>query len=355
MDKPLYDSIRGLAPTISIEQKAACGNPRSTVGTITEIHDYLRVLWARVGRLTCHSCGRPGLPAVVAADRARDRRRCPRARSSCCWRPLVKERKGEHQDVLDRRARPASPACASTASVVSLEDDIRLDKKKKHTIDAVVDRLIAKRGHEASACTTRWRPRCATAQGIVIVAARGPARAGDVEHRACHDCGISFPEPRRSSSRSTRRRACAPSAPASARAWRWTPSSWSPTPTCPSTRARSSRWARWARARAGAPTSCARWRASAASTSTSPGSRCPRRTARCILYGTGDERVQVQVRGSWGAGAFRMQYEGAINSMMRRMRETQSEDMRAVLPEVPLATGPARPAAAGASAPRPWA
>ena len=59
MDKPLYDSIRGLAPTISIEQKAASGNPRSTVGTITEIHDYLRVLWARVGRLTCHNCGRP--------------------------------------------------------------------------------------------------------------------------------------------------------------------------------------------------------------------------------------------------------------------------------------------------------
>src|SRR5437762_2486797 len=58
MDKPLYDSIRGLAPTISIEQKAASSNPRSTVGTITEIHDYLRVLWARVGRLTCHSCGR---------------------------------------------------------------------------------------------------------------------------------------------------------------------------------------------------------------------------------------------------------------------------------------------------------
>ena len=59
MDKPVYDSIRGLAPTISIEQKAASGNPRSTVGTITEIHDYLRVLWARVGRLTCHRCGRP--------------------------------------------------------------------------------------------------------------------------------------------------------------------------------------------------------------------------------------------------------------------------------------------------------
>src|SRR5262245_31360572 len=59
MDKPLYDSIKGLAPTISIEQKTASTNPRSTVGTVTEIHDYLRVLWARVGRLTCHNCGRP--------------------------------------------------------------------------------------------------------------------------------------------------------------------------------------------------------------------------------------------------------------------------------------------------------
>ena len=87
MDKPLYDSIRGLAPTISIEQKAASGNPRSTVGTITEIHDYLRVLWARVGRLTCHSCGRPVSQQSDAADRPRDRGPARRARSSCSWPP----------------------------------------------------------------------------------------------------------------------------------------------------------------------------------------------------------------------------------------------------------------------------
>ena len=87
MDKPLYDSIRGLAPTISIEQKAASGNPRSTVGTVTEIHDYLRVLWARVGRLTCHNCGRAVSQQSSQQIVARDRRSCPRARSSCSSPP----------------------------------------------------------------------------------------------------------------------------------------------------------------------------------------------------------------------------------------------------------------------------
>jgi excinuclease ABC subunit A len=85
MDKPLYDSIRGLAPTISIEQKAASGNPRSTVGTITEIHDYLRVLWARVGRLACYNCGR-AVSQQSSQQIVDEIEQLPEGRSSCCWR-----------------------------------------------------------------------------------------------------------------------------------------------------------------------------------------------------------------------------------------------------------------------------
>src|SRR5438093_10744117 len=101
MDKPVYDSIRGLAPTISIEQKAASSNPRSTVGTITEIHDYLRVLWARVGRLTCHNCGRP-VSQQSAQQIVHEIADLPAGMKFLLLAPLVKERKGEHRDIVEQ-------------------------------------------------------------------------------------------------------------------------------------------------------------------------------------------------------------------------------------------------------------
>src|SRR5512141_2880953 len=97
MEKPLYDSIRGLAPTISIEQKTASSNPRSTVGTVTEIHDYLRVLWARVGRLTCHLCGRP-VSQQSSQQIVDDVAQLPPGTKFLLLAPLVSERKGEHRD-----------------------------------------------------------------------------------------------------------------------------------------------------------------------------------------------------------------------------------------------------------------
>src|SRR5688572_11469680 len=101
MDKPLYDSIRGLAPTISIEQKSASSNPRSTVGTVTEVLDYLRVLWARVGRLTCHQCGRP-VSGQSAQQIVQEINRLEPGTRFLLLAPQVKERKGEHRDVIDR-------------------------------------------------------------------------------------------------------------------------------------------------------------------------------------------------------------------------------------------------------------
>ena len=104
MDKPVYDSIRGLAPTISIEQKAASGNPRSTVGTITEIHDYLRVLWARVGRLQCYRCGR-AVSQQSSQQIVDEVAALPAGTTFQILAPLVKARKGEHRDVLEQARR----------------------------------------------------------------------------------------------------------------------------------------------------------------------------------------------------------------------------------------------------------
>src|SRR4029079_6851863 len=143
MDKPVYDSIRGLAPTISIEQKAASANPRSTVGTITEIHDYLRVLWARVGRLTCHQCGRP-VSQQSSQQIVQEIASLPAGTKYLILAPVVRERKGEHRDVVEQVRKGGFTRVRVDGVVVSLEDDIRLDKKKKHSIDVVVDRLVAK-------------------------------------------------------------------------------------------------------------------------------------------------------------------------------------------------------------------
>ena len=100
MDKPLYDSIKGLAPTISIEQKTASSNPRSTVGTVTELHDYLRVLWARVGRLTCYRCGR-AVSQQSAQQIVHEVLELPEGTKFLVLAPLVAERKGEHKDVIE--------------------------------------------------------------------------------------------------------------------------------------------------------------------------------------------------------------------------------------------------------------
>src|SRR5467141_3927886 len=133
MEKPHYDVIRGLSPTISIEQKAASNNPRSTVGTITEIHDYLRVLFAAVGKQHCTVCGRR-VGKQSAQQIADELARLPEGTRLTLLAPLVEQRKGEHKEVL-ADARKRGFARARVDGVIrDLDEDIDLDKKRKHDI-----------------------------------------------------------------------------------------------------------------------------------------------------------------------------------------------------------------------------
>jgi excinuclease ABC subunit A len=326
MDKPLYDSIRGLAPTISIEQKAASGNPRSTVGTITEIHDYLRVLWARVGRLTCHNCGRPvsqQSPQQIVHEIAA----LPAGTKFLLLAPLVKDRKGEHKEVFDQVRKAGFTRVRVDGVVVTLEDDVRLDKKKKHSIEAVVDRLIAKEG-----LAQRLNDSVETAlrygQGLVIVSPEGQAEQVMSQHRACHHCGISFPEPSPQLFSFNSPQGMCPDCSGLGTRMEMDPDLVVPNPDLSVNEG--------AVKPLGAVGEGTSWgtdivRAVAKERGIDLNKAwklLPAAQRKVLLHGTGDERVKVQVRGSWGAGAFRMKYEGAINSMMRRMRETQSEDMR---------------------------
>ncbi len=152
MEKPDVESIEGLSPAISIEQKTTSRNPRSTVGTVTEIYDYLRLLFARVGRPHCPSCGKPITVADRAADRRRRARAARRARKIQVLAPIVRGPQGDLQEgaAARRRAR-GSCGRAWTATIRDLADEIDLDKQKKHTIEIVVDRLVVQAGPQAGA------------------------------------------------------------------------------------------------------------------------------------------------------------------------------------------------------------
>jgi excinuclease ABC subunit A len=145
MEKPRYDTLRGLSPTISIEQKAASNNPRSTVGTITEVHDYLRVLYAAVGIQHCPICDRPvgkqSPQQIVDAILA-----LPSGSRILVLAPLVQNRKGEYRDVLQDLQKRGFARVRVDGMLHSLEERLALDKKLKHDIELIVDRLVVKEG-----------------------------------------------------------------------------------------------------------------------------------------------------------------------------------------------------------------
>ena len=326
MEKPLYDSIKGLAPTISIEQKTASTNPRSTVGTVTEIHDYLRVLWARVGRLTCHRCGRP-VSQQSAQQIVHEILELPKGTKFLVLAPLVKERKGEHREVIEEVRKSGFTRVRVDGTVLSLDDQIRLDKKKKHSIDAVVDRLIAKPGIDRR-LTDSVETALRHGEGIVVVAPEGRAEMVLSEHRACHHCGLSFPEPSPQLFSFNSPQGMCPQCSGLGIRMEMDPALVVPRPDLSVNEG--------AVKPLGAVGEANTWgsdivRAVARERGidlNASWSSLPESHRKILLYGTGGERIRVSYRGSMGAGSFRMKYEGAINSMMRRMRETKSEDMR---------------------------
>lgn len=149
MDKPDVELIEGLSPAISIDQKTTSKNPRSTVGTVTEIHDYLRLLYARIGKPHCPICGRPITSQSV--DQMVDAiMEYPEGTRLMIMAPVVRARKGEHEKIIDRIRREGFTRVRVDGDILMInEDEIKLDKKFKHTIEIVVDRIIVKPGQES--------------------------------------------------------------------------------------------------------------------------------------------------------------------------------------------------------------
>jgi excinuclease ABC subunit A len=199
MEKPEVDSIEGLSPAISIEQKTTSKNPRSTVGTVTEIYDYLRVLFARVGVPHCPKCGRVISAQTVQQMVDRVLAHAPGTRL-LVLAPVVRGRKGEYKKLFFDLQRQGYSRVRVNGVVRELGEEIELDKKRKHTIDVVVDRLIV-RENLGSRLADSLETALRLADGIVTVetveseGAKGkPAATTFSEKLACADCGISFPE-----------------------------------------------------------------------------------------------------------------------------------------------------------------
>ncbi len=199
MEKPKVDKIRGLSPTIAIEQKATSNNPRSTVGTVTEIYDYLRVLYARLGHQHCPQCGKLAsgqtTSQIVDALAA-----LPEGTRVVLAAPLVRQRKGEHRELFESAKQRGFTRLLVDARAIDLGvDEIpALDKKSKHDILLVVDRVVIK-ASERARLTDSVELTLKEGQGVLI-ARHAPSKAAPEEERvfskdrACHGCGLSFGE-----------------------------------------------------------------------------------------------------------------------------------------------------------------
>ena len=194
MDKPDVDSIEGLSPAISIDQKTTSRNPRSTVGTVTEIYDYLRLLYARVGHPHCPNCGRPisGQSVQQIVDHVGELE--PGTRFSVVA-PVVRGRKGEYGKLFEQLRADGFTRVEVDGAVRELEEDIDLDKKFKHDIAVIVDRLVMKEGLRRR-LTDSVETAAALADGLVDVELAGDdaRRLTFSEKFACVHCGISLPE-----------------------------------------------------------------------------------------------------------------------------------------------------------------
>ena len=205
MDKPDVDKIEGISPAIAIDQRKSVHNPRSTVGTITEIYDYLRLLFARIGKPHCPNCKK--LISKQTIDQITDQvLKLPNKIEVSILGPVIRNKKGEHKAVLEEIQRSGFARVRINQNIYLIEEALAtpIDKNKKHTIEVVVDRLILEKGLDKSRLVDSLETALKLGKGIVIV--NGKLQNGNVknkkqnndiifsEHFACEDCTVSLPE-----------------------------------------------------------------------------------------------------------------------------------------------------------------
>ena len=195
--KPDVDKIEGLTPAIAIDQKTTSKNPRSTVGTITEIYDYLRLLFARIGKQHCHECGKP-ISSMSAADIIEEVLKLPEGAKIVIMAPLVKEKKGTFADMLESLRHKGYVRAMIDGVMVRLDDEIELSKTKKHTIKVVIDRVTVKEANKERIAQDVEKA-LNESYGEMEIEVHNAEELGLAqrhfhysEHLACFDCKLSF-------------------------------------------------------------------------------------------------------------------------------------------------------------------
>jgi len=332
MDKPRYEHIGGLSPTIAIQQKSASSNPRSTVGTVTEIYDYLRVLYARVGEQRCYQCGGP-VSARSAAEIVDELAALPAKSKVTLLSPKVENRKGEFRELFEDARRAGFVRVRVDGMVVRLEDVDALDKKKKHTIEIVVDR-VSINPEDVGRLTDSVETCLREGKGKLVAQIEGERtpRAYSADN-ACAKCGIGFPE--------------------------LSPQSFSfnsPLGMCVDCNGLGERMqvdpdlvvpdtslsiaggavAVWGDAAAQESGRRGGWTARIIRALTSeygidvdaPWKKLSKKQRDILMFGSGGQRVRVKWSGRNSAGSWDMKWEGLINQLERRYRDTSSENAR---------------------------
>jgi len=339
MDKPDVDSIDGLSPAISIDQKTTSKNPRSTVGTVTEIYDYLRLLWARVGIPHCPKCGKEIRRQTI--DQIVDRvEALGEGARFLVLSPVIRGKKGEHKKVFEDARKSGFARVRVDGILYDLTEEISCEKNKKHTIDLVVDRLVLKEGLRRR-LTDSIETACSHSGGLVTI--QLPQTGEELsfsQNYACEDCGISLTElePRMFSFNN-------------------------PSGACPSCTGLGFQLiadedlvipdknksifegaiqaSGWQSARTD---SIFRMYFEALAQKyhfslTVPVKELPRDVMDIILYGTKGEKLKITYNRGNGMGVLEQPFEGILNNISRRYKETQSDAARKELEEC-MATAP---------------
>ena len=339
MDKPDVDSIDGLSPAISIDQKTTSKSPRSTVGTVTEIYDYLRLLWARTGTPHCPKCGREIRRQTI--DQIVDRvEALGEGTKFLILSPVVRGKKGEHQKVFEDARKQGFARVRLDGIQYDLTEEIKPEKNKKHTVELIVDRLVLKEGIHRR-LTDSIETACVHSGGLVTISIPGQEEELSFsQNYACEDCGISMTElePRMFSFNN-------------------------PAGACPSCTGLGFQLiadedlvipdkeksifdgaiqaSGWQSARTD---SIFRMYFEALAQKyhfslTVPVKELPRDVMDVILYGTKGEKLRMTYNRGNGTGVLEQSFEGILNNISRRYRETQSDAARKELEEC-MSTAP---------------
>ena len=192
MEKPDVDAIDGLSPAIAIDQKTTSKNPRSTVGTVTEIYDYMRLLWARIGVPHCPKCGKEIRQQTV--DQIIDQLMAlPEGTRLQLLAPVIRAKKGEHQKIFESAQKDGFVRVRVDGEIRDLSEEIKLEKNKKHTIEIVVDRIVIRSGLE-SRLTDSVETAAKLSGGLVVADLMGKGELLFSQNYACPDCGVSMEE-----------------------------------------------------------------------------------------------------------------------------------------------------------------